>query len=293
MAPKLKSILHIVGGMLSIAGIVFVAIRLREYADHIDFSTIDYTVWGFGLVAALGYGCAGILLAQSWRNFIIHFKGNISASSAIEIYGASQLAKYVPGNIMHIASRQAIGVARGVQGWALAKATAWDLGISAVTGAVFSILIISIFIPQISPTLSLLLFVAALIVLAVLAKKLVSIHATYAFFYWTVFLTISGSIFVTLLILLADNIASDFISLLLYFGAFITAWLIGLIAPGSPAGLGVRELVLIMVLQNYIPEAQLLLVTMLSRIITVIGDIVFFIIAILSTYLNDRSPKSS
>lgn len=290
MSPSVKSLLHIVGGLLSVAGIVFVGIRLREYAGDIDFSIINHMVWVFGVIAVLVYGCAGILMSQSWRSFVIHFKGEISPVVAMEIYGTTQLAKYVPGNIVHLAGRQAVGVAKGVQGWVLAKATAWDLGISAVAGGVFSILTIPALVPQLHFIWSLLLFVVALIAVTVLAKKIISIHAAYAFLYWAVFLTISGSIFVILLMLLSgDHIAFGFSSLLLYGGAFIAAWLIGLVTPGAPAGVGVRELVLLMVLQNHVPESQLLLVTMLSRLITVAGDVVFFAISLLSIRLNKHA----
>jgi uncharacterized membrane protein YbhN (UPF0104 family) len=59
-------------------------------------------------------------------------------------------------------------------------------------------------------------------------------------------------------------------------GSYVIAWLAGLITPGAPAGVGVRELVLLFLLGEQIPAADLLLAVVLGRIVTVVGDLLFF-----------------
>jgi len=45
--------------------------------------------------------------------------------------------------------------------------------------------------------------------------------------------------------------------------------------PGAPAGVGVRELVLLFLLKNVVAEAELLLAVVLGRLVTVMGDLLF------------------
>lgn len=54
------------------------------------------------------------------------------------------------------------------------------------------------------------------------------------------------------------------------------AWLAGLVTFGSPAGIGVREVVLLFLLGPMVVESDLLVIIILNRIITVIGDGIFF-----------------
>jgi uncharacterized membrane protein YbhN (UPF0104 family) len=56
----------------------------------------------------------------------------------------------------------------------------------------------------------------------------------------------------------------------------VVAWLIGLITPGAPAGAGVRELVLYALLRTSIPQTDLLYVIVIGRIVTILGDVVFY-----------------
>ena len=78
--------------------------------------------------------------AFAWWNLLKQFGAKPSCNWAIKTYGISQLAKYVPGNIFHLAGRQAMGMAAGVNGKALAKSTLWELGISAIAAGFFACL---------------------------------------------------------------------------------------------------------------------------------------------------------
>jgi uncharacterized membrane protein YbhN (UPF0104 family) len=64
-------------------------------------------------------------------------------------------------------------------------------------------------------------------------------------------------------------------------GAYVVAWLAGLVTPGAPAGVGVREMVLIFLLGHAIPETELLPAVVVSRLVTVAGDVLFFAAAAL------------
>jgi uncharacterized membrane protein YbhN (UPF0104 family) len=76
-------------------------------------------------------------------------------------------------------------------------------------------------------------------------------------------------------------------------GAYVVAWLIGLITPGAPAGVGVRELVLLFLLKDTITEAELVLVVLLGRTVTVTGDLLAFVFATLMSSDSHEQGKIS
>ena len=60
-------------------------------------------------------------------------------------------------------------------------------------------------------------------------------------------------------------------------GAFASSWILGFIAPGAPAGLGIREAILSAWLSGSLPAAQIVLLVVALRIATSMGDLVNFI----------------
>lgn len=63
---------------------------------------------------------------------------------------------------------------------------------------------------------------------------------------------------------------------LFFIGAFASSWILGFIAPGAPAGLGVREAMLSAWLSGVLPPAQAILLIVTLRIATTIGDLANF-----------------
>jgi hypothetical protein len=69
------------------------------------------------------------------------------------------------------------------------------------------------------------------------------------------------------------------------------AWLVGFATPGSSAGIGVREVVLIAALEGSLGAPASGLIALALRLITIAGDVVFFIFCMLLGLADDR-PKS-
>lgn len=275
MRPILKRTLHWGGSAVAIAGIAFVALRLHGYGAEIDFARFDLIAWSWVAALALTYGLSNLMLALAWRNLLGQFGACTSRRWAVRVYGISQIAKYVPGNIFHLAGRQAMGMAAGLAGWPLAKSAVWELGLICVTGALFGLLVLPLLLPHLPVMASAGIFAAALGVAAILLWRYVGPPAARAFGWHAAFLAISGLLFVGLIELLADKPGSG-LPMPPLIGAYVLAWLAGLVTPGAPAGLGVRELVLLFLLNGVIGEADLLLAAVLGRVVTVCGDVGFF-----------------
>lgn len=277
MPTSLKRALHWGGSSLALISLVFVAVRLRSYWFDLDFSRVNPLLWtqisGFALI----YGSANLLPVLAWWHLLIHLGASVTRLAAIRIYGISQLAKYIPGNIFHLAGRQALGMLAGMSARILAKSTILDFGTMAVAGSLFGCLMLPLLLPGYLELASVFLFFGSAIFIAVLLKNTVGYQPVWAFFWHMLFLAISGAVFVALLNLVADADGMSFVFLLTIGGAYIFAWLIGLLTPGAPAGLGVREMILMLLLNGIIDEADLLMVILLGRLVTVAGDLMFFV----------------
>jgi len=281
-----KRLLNGLGTVLAVAGVAFVGIRFHAYGKEIDFSHLGGCVWVVAGIAAVAYAGANLLLAAAWRDLLGRMATRVKALWAIKVYGISQLAKYVPGNIFHFAGRQALGMADGVPGWVLAKSSAWELGLLVLAGIAYSGLASPLaFAWPIAAGLG--IFIATVALMAWVLGRGFGRLCVRAWVCHLVFLGISGSLFIWLLMAIAP--AADGRLWPSLCAAYVLAWLAGLVTPGAPAGVGVRELILLFLMHGLFSQADLLLAVVVGRVVTVAGDAIFFLVATLLTVKADTA----
>lgn len=248
----------------------------------------------------LGYAAAGMLLASAWRELLL-WSGEVDVDTGdvFRIYGRSQIAKYIPGNVAQLVGRHVIGRQLGWSHTGLVMASALEMiSLVCITSviAVVSLSLTGVVVDLLSlPLLAVLacsLIVATVFVLRVgphvverrwpeVASRLYRCHTTAL---WRVgllhigFFGITGLIF----LLMVPVVLDLYVPPSLWpgvFGLVAFAWVVGVITPGAPSGLGVREGVLALGLASVAPVGEVLLLVGLFRLVTVSGDIVFFLAA--------------
>lgn len=276
MHPLLKRCLHWAGAALGLAGVIFVAKRMFDSAGQIEFSSFGTGSWAIVAVLSVIFGFANCLLALGWWHILFSLHVRTPMRWAVRTYGISQLAKYVPGNVFHFASRQALGLAAGLPGGALVKSILWELVLASVAGVLFAVLALPLQWSQIPVPLSLLVFVSAFSMVGFSAHRWLGLPVVKALGCSALFLLLSSFVFVSTLSVVTAKGALEIELLPVYLGAYVVAWLAGLVTPGAPAGVGVRELVLLFMFGGRVVEAELLLAVIISRAITVVGDVGFY-----------------
>ena len=271
MAPATRmKTLRRLGLTLSAIAIVFIAMRFREYGDQLGALALTARSITAIVLMILVYAAANLPLAVAWRKLLAHLGESRSFAWALSVYGQSQLAKYIPGNVFHLAGRQAIGMADGVTAARMAKSAIWEIGTISVAAAIFAVLLV---FPGDSLSDS-----TAFAILSVLAgiglHRLFSCSVALAFLMYIVFFMVSGALFLAVLQLIDPGSAAGFTTV---FGAYVVAWLAGMATPGAPAGLGVREVFLYGILQSSVSQADLLMAVALSRLVTAGGDLLFYV----------------
>jgi uncharacterized membrane protein YbhN (UPF0104 family) len=75
-------------------------------------------------------------------------------------------------------------------------------------------------------------------------------------------------------------------------GAFSIAGLIGFVAVFAPAGLGVREGVLVFTLSMIFPSAIAAIISLISRLWMTICELIVLLIVFVTSYLKNRREKN-
>jgi len=275
-----KQLISFIGSALATAGIVFVSLKILDYGAHSDFFSLDrqqiFALVGLAFVC----GLSNVILVLAWTNVLSFFGVSGSFWQSFKIYGLSQIAKYVPGNVFHLASRQALGAAAGSSGGSLVKAAILELVLISTAATVLSVLLLPIFFNRFPTLYSGLVLAGLLILVATLLTRYLNVKIVNAFVCYICFLSVLGTLFLSVLMLLTNDLLLSASKGTILSSAFVFAWLVGFLTPGAPAGLGVREFMLLMLLENVVSETELLRAVLYCRIITAFGDIIFFVAAL-------------
>jgi hypothetical protein len=269
---------------------VFVASRVVSYAGQLELGELAWTDWvGLAACAAI-YGTANTLLAEAWRLILSYLGASIDRSAAVKTYGTSQIAKYVPGNVFHFASRQLLGLSRSIAGAALAKSVVFELATISAAALWLGILALPFLFPFLPRWSGAVAFAGAFPIIFVIVRGRFGSAMIKSVLYYALFLATAGALFIAIAAIVAPVAALHPGLIPGLIAAYVVAWLAGLLTPGAPAGVGVREFVLLFLLGEHIGEATLLLAVLLHRLITLVGDLGFFGVAsLLSVSPSTRS----
>lgn len=292
----LRKTVYALGLILVLVSLCFVLQRI--YTTRI-WEIDPVTLWrvlGVTLAGSVAYGVASLLLSTAWWRLLLWCnETRAMAATAHAVFGRSQIIKYVPGNIFSFVARHYLGRKAGFSHRSLAWATmlesvgvifascclamlgigAWSglgLGLSAsgLIGAVLSLLLLPFAMTKVisrMPSLS---------AYAVPHKRskdffvgLVPIYLLYIGFF-----AISGLALCAIVQATSGLGAGPGVLALV---AIVSAtWVVGYVTPGASAGVGIRDALLILALSPYIGEAESVYATVAYRLLTVLGDAIFF-----------------
>lgn len=274
---NLRKALNYAGSVIALVSILFVGQRIYTYWAQVPQNTFNLTLLLLVLLLAGVYGAANLILASAWRVLMNGLDQAITARIATRIYGLSQLAKYVPGNIFQFAGRQFMAMSYGFSGKAIAKSAFLELLLLVLTGAGFVLWMLPLLYPAFSIVYGMLLFIIAGVLIAWGLKWRGQGGLIRAVTRYFLFLLISGAVFLCVLYSIVGSWTLTAAQLFPLIGAYVIAWLAGLVTPGSPAGVGIREFLLILLLKPFFAEIDIVMAVIVSRITTVVGDCLFYL----------------
>lgn len=244
---------------------------------------------------ALTYGGASLLLSTAWRRLLTRGPPTCPPRCYHAVYGRTQIAKYLPGNVFHFAGRQILGRRLGHTQADLATASLLETGELMLVAALMAL-------PLAWPWLAASSWwwslgsgaAAAMIGLWWLGRRALwrpgdLVPLLQAALLYGAFFAICG-IIAWVLVWSVQSGGDRPPDLTTSIAAFTMAWVAGFVVPGAAAGIGIRETVLIMALGTGVGAEIGALVAVALRLVTVGGDGLFFLISLICPLPPVRKP---
>lgn len=255
-------------------------------------------------IAALFYASIIPISAWAWRRLLHGLNAERPWRELIEIMAITQMAKYVPGNVGVHLGRAGMAIAKGIPSrplvisilleTVLAVAAALAVGLAGVALSRPSspILIEELRSPLWLAGSVIIAILVAAILLRFLASPLLNrfaprhawllsgemapkaANAIQAFSAYAVnYVFIGIGISLMGYVMLPDTAHDP----ALLCASFAFAWVAGFFAPGAPAGLGVREGLMLIILGTSYAKADALVIVIALRLATMLGDTLSFL----------------
>jgi hypothetical protein len=276
--------LKVIAWLLSLAALGFFANRLSNAGLPAGWYR-DPALIGATLAGTLLYAVSVGMLAIAW-NLLLQAPLN---RCDLSIYLISQFAKYIPGNVLQFAGRHVLGRQSGHDHGPLAAAAAFEIGSLLGVSCGLLLLLGQPTLQQVLPwwrplpaAIGFLFLLALPIVLLVLhalpwtrwprpvptSRGLVAALLHIGFFL----------IFSLLFLLLCGAVGEAGVRFWQATGGVATGWLGGFVIPGAPAGVGLREAIILISVTGTVPQSDRLLIAIaLLRITTLGGDFIAYL----------------
>lgn len=299
----LRKSVYVVGSIFFALAILYIAATVRDNWPAIatyDWYGINY----FWLaLAAATYGCSLVTTAMVWPSVIAKWGHRIALRKALGIGLVAQIGKYLPGNVAHYFGRAALAKQHKVSfaqsglstivefGAALSSALLVASGATLLDNSIWadtpivSLLPDGLFWPL---AISALIIVVGVVVFALRRsaeiRSLVSIEFWIAPICWlTISFLLAGFSFYALAIAFPGAWSIPIISAI---AIYAIAWAAGFLIPGAPAGLGVREVILLGLLTPIVGAAAAVMLSLVHRSMSATIDLT--VSALAATLLLDK-----
>ena len=245
------------------------------------------------IIGAAGLYAGGLLLLACGWTCVLRAVGGpfVPRGPVARVWATTQIAKYVPGNVAHLAARHLALRGAGPSHRILAAAAVAEaLSLTMVAGLAASLALS--FAPLSLPSgtdravpWAAAAFAAILTgALALTARQLGrarAIEAAGALLAACAFFGLFGAATAVILAATVDlpPLAAATVG--------VAAWVVGYLTPGAPAGVGTREAAFVLLLGDLAPVPDLLLAAIVLRVATTLGDVLCFGVGL----LMGRNPE--
>jgi glycosyltransferase 2 family protein len=282
---------HVLGSRLARYGFIAVAVGLGSYAVAGQWTGIRKALVSIGPLTASASMIAvllGLLATMcAWRCLLAGLGSPLPAQAAARILFIGQLGKYLPGSVWPILAQMELGRAYQVPRHRSASASVLTMLFSLLTG----LLVALVMLPFIGESSYLWAFAAAPVLVACLFPRALNRLMGYLLklarqppldqplrgrtlavaLGWSFIAWICNGVQIWLLAVRLGAPAAS--SLPLAVGGFAFAWSVGFIVIFAPAGVGVREVLLVATLSPVLGTGSATAVALVSRALTTAGDL--------------------
>jgi uncharacterized membrane protein YbhN (UPF0104 family) len=253
-----------------------------------------------------------------WKKYLEYLgKVKINKLISFKIFSISNIAKYIPGNIMQFLSRNMLHDRLHLSHKVIAFGTILEIIFDLFTALIISLVFIILNFKElfykiyglinftfiIIIVISIILIVVTLIIFLIFKNKdaifnfirkilnidFLKLSFTAVIINLIVFFTYGIILIIIFKYVLALAVTNYFYIIC----AFVISWFFGYITPGASGGLGVRESALIILLSGLFNPDYILEAVLIHRIISIIADILSYVLSLFIRYKNyEISPSN-
>ncbi len=286
---------------------VFTAGLVRETLRGLDGTAAASTGWGVAALWLLVLTVARASDVVGWYELLRGAGVRGRLLPAARVYTVAELVRYLPGGVLHFAARYRFATRMGVSPQAVVATTAADLALRLGCGVALFVLTVPFWpglpTPYVVGSLAALPLLLVAVAPPVLgpalrfaARKLGSTGEVPALGYGC--LLRSGAVYLAgwlvrgvvtwLMARELLGVGADVAAVMV--GATAIAWVVGVVVPFAPGGLGVREAVGVALLVPYVPAAQALMLMLLTRLAMMAAEAVAVAVVVVADRLRRNGP---
>lgn len=310
---KRNKILKILGNIVVILALIFIVKKLAS--ANIDYRQIflKNNIYIY-ILLIMAYTGSVICMSIPWRNMVYLITGQkIAFHEVAEVSTRANVMKYIPGNVFQYIGRNSLAVNKGLKHSDVALSTVMDviinLGSVFLLTLIFSFQTLSLWIQQYIQAWHIGVIISGVLVIIIMllcfrkklylkfcdvfdrifCKKGIITICKNVVIYVGLVIVITVIYMVVLMIPERNSYTID-----VWFtmaGAILVSWILGFITPGAPGGIGVREAVLIVLLEGILSEDAIILGVIVNRVVSILGDLLAVIIMVIFNSVKSRQKE--
>lgn len=306
-----KRYLSWLGSALVIVSLGFIGHRLWSQSGALDGLRLDASLIWSSAGAAVIYALACFFLSNAWHA-LVNLLSELAPARGDNtwVYAKSQLGKYIPGNFMQFAGRHLLSRDLGLSHATLAASALGEIAGLLAASSTLAVLSLGLLGAQqrvASLPWLLLIVPIGLTVTAVAARafwpwarqrfrglprlepKVVWQGVAGVYLRYLLFFAGAGTALLWLIHALGAPV--DLKTTAIAMVVFAVSWLAGFVTPGAPSGIGVREAIIVLALEQTALSVPAVTLALLFRLVTVTGDVLFFGMAAIRHRGSERQPR--
>lgn len=276
-------------------GFLVVALVAAVWAVASQWEEVRAAVTAMGPAAAAGAlaaGCGYVLLTMlAWRSLLAGAGTRLPLRTAFSVFFVSQLGKYLPGGVWNVLAAAEMGADHAIPRRRSVSVMVVTVVVSTVTGLALAAGTMPFAPPQVARTYGLSVLALPVLVVVLLPPVLNRIlglalratgrppleaplgwRAVGACAAWTLAAWVVAGLQVWVLAV-GTGMAASASALVLCVGGYALAWTVGFLVVVVPAGAGVREAVLGLVLAGTLSSGGVVAVVLASRLALTVADL--------------------
>ena len=300
MKINLKKYIKLLGNIVTIVAIIFVFKKL--FSNDLDYALLFNTKNILIVIAIIIVQTLVISLkCFNWWQIVRILSGKlISFKESMQVYTKSNILKYIPGNVFQYVGRNELALRNDIKHVDVAFSTVLDVLIEASGTLILPMIflfsqIITIF-NLYRKTLLLLvgvgIVVMLIIVLVAYVKfkgKLLALLQRYmdvinlknslkivGCFLYAAAMSIAISLLYMFILIFVLGQIVDAQMFFYIMGAYSISWLIGFLIPGAPAGMGIKEAVMLTIVSGMLSADIIALSLVTFRVLSIVSDVLAF-----------------